>query len=204
MAGLTRRELLLSIPIAAAVAKAKAGDAQPSELWDIAMTLDIPRIYNNMSSQGYRKYQRQRLRGRFGVFYVRDGEPEIRFYGLENLTHKVNGACVTYDVVSDAGILWHGVGNNRTGKFATRSVKVEVEAMPSYAIGAADEDNTLVLTLAGRGYSNGNRIRGYAAGQLGCGCYAYGHVSPTRIWGQDRVVDTAAAFGTWTAKRVCG
>ena len=60
------------------------------------------------------------------VSSVRDGEPEIRFYGLENLTHKVNGARVTYDVVSDAGILWHGVGNNRTGKFATRSVKVEV------------------------------------------------------------------------------
>ena len=207
MADITRRELLAGIPLMMlAPIKAGAGTPgcdSPSELWDLTLSLDVPRIYDNMTSQGSRKYQRQRIKAQFGVFYGRDVEPEIRFYEMYNKTHKVGGQPVTYDTISGSGTLWHGIGSNKTGKFNTRSVKMVLEAMPSYAIGPApDEDNSLLVTLAGRGYANGKRLRGSVAGQLGCGCYEYGHVSPTRIWGQSRVVDTAAVFGSWAAKRI--
>lgn len=46
-------------------------------------------------------------------------------------------------------------------------------------------------------------LRGYNAGTLGCGCSAYGHVSPTRIAGAlgptDEVDDVAAIWGVWRA-----
>ena len=49
-------------------------------------------------------------------------------------------------------------------------------------------------------------LSGYAAGTIGCGCMAYGHVSPTRMlgfWGATDIVDdVAAVHGTWTAKLI--
>jgi len=203
MAELTRRELLMAIPVVS-VARALKADTSyiGRERWSLKMRLYVPRIYDNMSSRGYRKYQMQTISGEFVVSYVRDAEPEVVFCCLENATHKVNGTRVTYGVEPNGTVLWHGIGNNRTGKFTTRSVVLPIEAMPSYAIGPAPtEDNSLLLVLAGRGYSNGKRLKGQVAGQIGCGCAEYGHVSPTRIWGQSRVVDTAAVYGTWTAKR---
>ena len=45
---------------------------------------------------------------------------------------------------------------------------------------------------------------GKVAGTLGCGCTAYGHVSPTRkigYWGPtDDVDDVAAVDGTWSIR----
>lgn len=207
MADLTRRDILIGIPLAAALAASKGAKAAnsklPSELWELTMTLDVPRIYDNMSSRGYRKYQKQRVKGTFGVFYAKNDEPEIRFYELYNKTHKIGGRHVEYNVDVGESVLWHGIGSNKTCKFNTRSVRFDIEAMPSYAIGPAPtEDNSLLVTLSGRGYSNGKRLRGSVAGQIGCGCAEYGHVSPTRIWNQCRVIDTAAVFGTWSAKLV--
>lgn len=205
MATLTRRELLLAVPgigIAGSAMRANAA-TRGAELWSLKMRLYVPRVYDNTASQGYRKYQVQTIRGEFIVAPVQDSEPDIRFEWLENATHKVNGHRVEYAAEPNGAVLWHAVGNNRTGRFDTRSVVLPVEAMPSYAIGPApNEDNSLVITLAGRGSANGRMLRGYVSGQLGCGCYEYGHVSPTRVWGTDRVVDTAAVFGTWTAKRL--
>lgn len=205
MATLTRRELLLAVPgigIAGAAMRANAA-TRGAELWSLKMRLYVPRVYNNMTSQGYRKYQVQTIRGEFIVAPVQDSEPDIRFEWLENATHKVNGCRVEYAAEPNGAVLWHAVGNNKTGRFDTRSVVLPIEAMPSYAIGPVpNEDNSLVITLAGRGSTNGRMLRGYVSGQLGCGCYEYGHVSPTRIWGTDRVMDTAAVFGTWNAKRL--
>ena len=46
-------------------------------------------------------------------------------------------------------------------------------------------------------------MSGGVAGQLGCGCMAYGHTSPTRLlYDLCMVMDTAAAWGTWRAKLV--
>lgn len=205
MATLTRRELLLAVPgigIAGSAMRANAA-TRGAELWSLKMRLYVPRVYDNATSQGYRKYQVQTIRGEFVVAPVRDSEPDIRFEWLENATHKVNGRRVEYAAEPNGAVLWHAVGDNKTGKFTTRSVVLPIEAMPSYAIGPApNEDNSLLVTLAGRGSASGRMLRGYVSGQLGCGCYEYGHVSPTRIWGTDRVVDTAAVFGTWTAKRL--
>jgi len=205
MATLTRRELLLAVPgigIANAAARA-GGTARGAELWSLKMRVYVPRVYDNTASKGYRKYQVQTILGEFTVVPSQDSEPDIRFDWMENATHKVNGCRVSYKAEPNGTVLWHGIGSNKTGKFATRSVVLPVEAMPSYAIGTVpNEDNSLVVVLSGRGNAKGNIVRGYVAGQLGCSCYAYGHVSPTRVWGTDRVVDTAAVFGTWHAKRI--
>jgi hypothetical protein len=205
MVDVTRRELLMAIPgMAMAGSAVRAATACGcTERWTIKMVLNVPRVFNNTSSTGYRKYQRQSLRGEFTVTPLQNTEPDIQFTCLENATHKVNGQRVAYEVIPNGAMLWHGIGNNSTGKFATRSVVLPIEAMPSYAIGPApNEDNSLVVVLAGKGTPSGNVVRGYVSGQLGCGCYEYGHVSPTRVWGTDRVVDTAAVFGTWTARRI--
>ena len=174
------------------------------ECWELNIILRVPRIYDNTESSGYRKYQTQRIRGYFSVQDIYGREPDISICSLENETHKVNGKRVTYDAwVEDEAKLWHGIGSNRTGKFKTRSVEMKVWAEPSYAIGPEPtEDNSLIITLGGYGSASGNLLRGYVAGQIGCGCHEYGHISPTRIWGQDTVVDTAAVFGTWRARRI--
>lgn len=56
-------------------------------------------------------------------------------------------------------------------------------------------DGTYFRTIGG--------MRGFAAGTLGCGCKAYGHVSPTRQAGwngaTDKVDDVAAVSGQWIA-----
>jgi len=166
-------------------------------VYDVWLSLHVPAIVDNSQSLGKRVYRTQRLRG---TMTVKDGawEPTVTFTALENRSHRVSGEYVSYDVETD-NVGWHAIGDNRTGRFRKASVFLSIEATPSYAL-ADGEDNTLVLTLAGCGASDA-RLTGYASGQLGCGCYAYGHVSPTRIYGTDTVVDTAAVWGTWKATR---
>lgn len=201
MTKLTRRELLAAVPVAGTALAAETGE--PPELWDLRLSLYVPRIYDNMTSQGQRRYQRQVLRGRVKVTPRKEDEPLVEVLDLENWTHKVNGKRVTYSSSPCEHVLWHAVGNNKTGVFKVRSVQFQFEAMPSYAIGPVpDEDNSLIVTLAGRCGGSTALLRGYAAGQMGCGCTEYGHVSPTRLWGQDIPVDTAAVFGTWLARQV--
>lgn len=167
-------------------------------VYDVTMHLRVPAIVDNMQSLGRRVYKVQLLKGQMTVKDT-GWEPDVTFTTLENRSHKVSRQYVSYDVVVDK-VGWHAVGNNRTGNFRKASVFLSFEATPSYAL-ADGEDNTLILTLAGRG-STDRAISGYAAGQLGCGCYAYGHISPTRIYGTGLVVDTAAVYGTWRARKV--
>lgn len=167
-------------------------------VYDVTMHLRVPAIVDNTQSLGRRVYKVQLLKGQMTVKDT-GWEPDVTFTALENRSHKVSRKYVSYDVVVDK-VGWHAVGNNRTGNFRKASVFLSLEATPSYAL-ADGEDNTLILTLAGRGTTD-RSISGYAAGQLGCGCYAYGHISPTRIYGTDNVVDTAAVYGTWRARKV--
>ena len=168
--------------------------------YDLTMSLNVPVIVDNSRSLGKRVYRRQKIKGRVVVKHDRDGgEPSVEFRDMVNKSHKTSsGQYVKYATAVEGGG-WHAVGNNKTGVFKKPSVFLSIEAEPSYAL-AGGEDNTLIVTLAGSG-SSAKCIRGYVAGQLGCGCYAYGHVSPTRILGTCTVVDTAAVWGTFTMKR---
>lgn len=169
-----------------------------TDVYRFKAALHVPRVYDNTQSLGRRKYQTQKLEGVLRVTPVEGREPKIEL-ALTNKTHKVGGSPVTYET-DVSGVLWHVIGSNKTGVFKTPSVKFSVDANPSYNIGDDEPDNTLILTFAGKGTS-WKRLSGYAAGQLGCGCYAYGHTSPTRLlYDLCMVVDTAAAWGTWSAK----
>lgn len=166
--------------------------------YDLSMTLHVPAVVDNMESQGKRVYRTQRLKGTLTV-ETTDWEPEIRVDGLVNRSHSVGGRNVTYETEVDR-IGWHVIGSNRTGVFRKPSVFLSMEATPSYAL-ADGEDDTLLVTMSGSGRDD-RTIQGYVAGQLGCGCRAYGHVSPTRImWNPGAVPDTASVWGTWKAKR---
>jgi len=172
------------------------------EEYAVTMHLRVPRIYDNECSLGKRKYQSQTLKGSLVAIY--DGEsdePVLEFTYLENRTHKVGGKCVTYNVATDRGV-WCLIGDNAKDKFKTSSVSFYIDADPSYNIGEDEPDNTLLLTLSGSG--SHKRLSGYAAGQIGCGCRAYGHKSPTRIMGvygePGEVTDIASVYGSWSAK----
>lgn len=170
-----------------------------TDTYDVQMRLNIPAVVNNAESTGRRVYRSQLVKGVMRVETGGGKEPAVELV-LTNLSHRTSdGRPVTYGVAQAYGVGWHAIGNNLSGTFRQASVFLSFEAKPSYAL-ADGEDNTLILTLSGRGTSDAV-VGGYCSGQLGCGCYAYGHVSPTRIYGTDVVVDTAAVWGTWRAKR---
>ena len=70
-----------------------------------ALTLkqQVPRIYDNTTSKGYRKYQAQSIKGYLHLSYPEDGEgrPDIFITGLVNKTHKIGGLGITYSVRVD-------------------------------------------------------------------------------------------------------
>lgn len=213
-----------------------------------ALTLkqQVPRIYDNTTSKGYRKYQSQSIKGYLHLSYPEDGEgrPDIFITGLVNKTHKIGGSSITYSVRvdNDGEYVWpriNLIGNNKKQEFRTPSVVFYVDAEPSYNKGKDDEDNSLLCTFAGKGTckkrtvqawqsyiytdSKGKKrtaqklvtlgkfdiistMKGYNAGTLGCGCTAYGHISPTRkaaaLAPSCTVDDVASTFGTWSATYV--
>ena len=189
------------------------------DTYDLTMSLKVPRIYDNMKSLGYRKDQRQTIKGQLKIIYKDDAyRPIIVITNLVNRTHKVNGNCITYSVIVDDGNFvfprFNYIGNNKTGKFKTAKIVFYIDANPSYNVGLDEPDNTLLLLLSGTGISKTKsgvqyvkKISGYATGTLGCGCTAYGHISPTRVVGAygptDMVADIATVEGRWSAKFVC-
>lgn len=113
----------------------------------------------------------------------------ISFQDIVNYTHKLsNGKNVTYDAYVDdeKPLRVVAIGNNKTKRFNVASLCFSMIAEPSYNIGEVDEDTSLYVTLAGKGIIRNGKIHsasGNASGTLGCGCYDYGHTSPTRlIW----------------------
>lgn len=136
---------------------------------------------------------------------------DVKFSSFVNKTHRLsNGKNVTYDVElapNGFGPCFNAIGNNKTKVFKTASICFSLAAEPSYNIGQVDEETSLYITLGGKGtIANGGikSARGNASGTLGCGCAAYGHVSPTRTIGVNgptsQVSDIGAVFGTWTLK----
>ena len=183
--------------------------AQIVDTYRFTMNLKVPRIYDNMASKGYRKLQPQRLVGDLQFVYKDDGTVKIRVNNLVNKTHKINGVPISY-VCYEFPYEFHdalvvGIGNNRTRKFKQGGATFAFQADPSYNIGKVDEDNTLLLELSGYGTLSGNKLRrlkGSVKGQIGCGCLAYGHISPTRLflgYLTDYVHDVAPLYGTFKA-----
>lgn len=188
------------------------------------MSLKVPRVYDNSDSRGYRKYQRQTLSGYMSISY--DGQdagsaPTVAVSRLENQKHRIGGRKITYECTVDDGSIVlprvNYVGDNGAGRFRTPTVVFHLDAEPSYNVGEDDEDNSLFVTVSGHGASFSRKVpggtariprrfSGAVAGTLGCGCRAYGHVSPTRVAGPcgatDAVDDVAPVHGTWKARFV--
>lgn len=184
--------------------------AQVVDTYKFTMNLKVPRIYDNMQSLGYRKLQSQRLVGELQFVYKNDGSVNVRVKNLVNKSHKIGGNCISY-VCYEYPYDYHdplvvGIGSNKTGKFKQGGAEFAFQADPSYNIGAVDEDNTLILELSGYGILKGDvlkNLKGAVKGQIGCGCMAYGHISPTRLflgWLTDYVHDVAPLYGTFNAK----
>ena len=140
--------------------------------------------------------------------YRSDGSVDAVVYGLTNRTHRINGKNITYVCHPDDEHqnLVVAVVSNRTMKFGQGGIDIAFIADPSYNIGGVEEDNTLMLRLVGMGSITSDRLRtlrGSATGRIGCGCHAYGHISPTRIWHSfltEIVVDVAPMYGSFTAR----
>ena len=67
-----------------------------TEVYDLYIDVNVPRVYDNANSLGYRRYQRQRLQG---VLYAdADG---VRITGLYNRKHTVGGVHVRYTFLVD-------------------------------------------------------------------------------------------------------
>ena len=183
--------------------------AQIVDTYRFTMNLKVPRIYDNMASKGYRKLQPQRLVGDLQFVYKTDGTVKVRVKNLVNKSHKISGVPISY-VCYEYPYEYHdalvvGIGSNKTGKFKQGGAEFAFQADPSYNIGAVDEDNTLLLELSGYGTLKGDvlkNLKGSVKGQIGCGCMAYGHISPTRLflgWLTNYVHDVAPLYGTFTA-----
>lgn len=150
------------------------------DCYDLVMKLRVPVVYDNTKSLGERKYKSQKLVGTVKVTYFDSAlPPDVKVTDLVNRSYRVNGEHVTYDTAVDS-VIWVSVGNNATERFKTAAVSFVLDADPSYNVGDDEPDNTLILRLSGYG-TYAKYVRGYVAGQLGCGCRAYGHKSPTRI-----------------------
>jgi hypothetical protein len=190
--------------------------------YDFTMSLKVPRVYNNTQSLGYRKDQKQKIKGTLKIIYKEDElRPTLEITNLVNITHKINDKNITYQTtVDNEGEIvyprFNYIGNNKTGKFNKAKIIFYFDANPSYNIGEDEPDNSLLVTLSGTGNTKiikqcntkiqiVNIISGFVTGTLGCGCSAYGHVSPTRIVGPygpicDAVDDVCAIVGEWKAK----
>lgn len=189
-------------------------------VYKLTMKLYVPRVYDNTESLGYRKVQQQRITGYIYVdkdapIPVPDGgdeeidgdvevigprEPAISVCNIVNHTHRVQGRNVTYGDVEATDVMWRYIGSNKKGIFRKPQVKFSLDLDPSYNIGADEPDNALIITLSGRGFTE-KSIKGGITGQIGCGCTAYGHISPTRTidW---LVNDITPLYGTFNMKRV--
>ena len=131
----------------------------------------------------------------------------MSFDTLTNFTHRLStGANVTYEAALDDEKPFKvvAIGSNKTEIFKTASICFSIIAEPNYNIGEIEEDTSLYVTFGGYGNISRNSIRtahGYVVGTLGCGCYAFGHASPTRLiwwWGvSSYVTDVAVVCGTW-------
>lgn len=147
------------------------------ETYSLTMRLKVPRIYDNMQSLGYRRYQPQRFVGELSLVYRSTGDVDVQVNGLTNRTHRINGKFITYECsewpYEDFQNMAVAVGSNRTLKFKQGGIDIAFVADPSYNIGGIDEDNTLMLRMSGTGHiglTGLRSVRGSVTGRIGCGC----------------------------------
>ena len=207
-----KKTILTVFAVCALLFACNSQDSQiaATETYQLKLSLNVPRIYNNTQSLGYRKYQKQKIVGKMQLRFDKDGKlVDVKFIDLVNQTHKMsNGKNVVYKTELDIVYpKFNCIGSNKTQKFNVGSVCFGLAAEPSYNIGEMNEDNGLYVVLAGKGKITKNALKtmsGYVAGTIGCGCMAYGHISPTRKLGlygaTDAVDDVAAVHGSWSAK----
>lgn len=192
------------------------------DYYKVSMNLTLPRVYDNMSSQGYRAPHRETIVGTMKVDWLNptNTKPVVTFSTLTNRNHKVSsGKLVTYEVYDrpEAPLLVF-LGSNKTGVFRRPGIDLELILNPSYNIGVKElQDNTLYVELSGYGKYRKTKemvvaksFTGNVVGRMGCGCAAYSHLSPTRFmtwWGYGlmSVTDIAPLHGTfrltWDKKR---
>lgn len=167
-----------------------------TDVYDVKLYADMPRVYDNMSSIGYRKYQRQQIVGQMYVMYDKNDQITLWFSQFTNKTYKINGDPVTYEVLFDSESLhnFSWCGNNKTGKFTRPNCNFAISMIPSYKIGSEMLDDVHLqisctkgskrkISICGQDAIIASLLSGYCAGQIGCNCKAWGHISPTRMWG---------------------
>lgn len=186
------------------------------DVYNMTIVTSIPRVYDNMSSTGYRKYQSQKITGYVSMTYSDTrSSPKIEFFGFTNHTHKTSSnAKITYEIYEDEYAIQRlsAVGSNKTGKFTRGTAFFDLVFYPSYGISdIVTEDNSLYLKFASINGTFGTmkngrvtlkRMSGKVVGTVGCSCADYGHKSPTRLfsyWGPSYgyVTDVATTIGTW-------
>lgn len=186
------------------------------DYYDFKMTLKVPQVVNNTTSKGKRVFQTQTVVGKLMVAYLEDGSVEFALGDLYNKNFKVNGGKVTYTAYCDSEKVTPRltyIGDNCKDEFKTATIAFYSEFEPSYAKGEAGDDNSFLLTFAGKGSTStklaeGCRLpkdfSGNCAGTQGCSCAAYSHKSPTRkatsCGPSDKPDDVSATWGTWKAK----
>ena len=184
--------------------------------YTITFILRVPQVKDNTTSNGYRKYQNQKIKGNMYVKWMSDGTYQLDFGNLENYTFKVGGARVSYKGYEDRNVIYtryNYIGSNRTNKFKTPCICFYLGLEPSYAKSSINEDNSFYIMVAGSGnsrvdnkfgYRFAKNLSGYVSGTQGCGCRDYSHKSPTRSAGIDGPTeiadDVVATYGRWKAK----
>lgn len=183
-----------------------------TDVYDMKIQAYMPRVYDNTASVGYRKYQRQIITGQMYVTYDESDKISLRFSQFTNKTYKINGSPVTYEVFMNSESLhnFSWCGNNKTGKFTRPNCNFTIEMVPSYKIGSEMLDNVHLSIACVKGSKKtvticrqkavvASSLSGSCAGQIGCNCTAWGHISPTRMWGffgpSDIVTDIASVDG---------
>lgn len=184
------------------------------DIYSFTLTLKVPQVLENTTSQGYRKYKKQKILGDMHIVWLDNGDFQLDFSNLRNKNFKIRDVNVTYDGKEDRDVLYsryNWIGSNAKNTFKHPCLVFFLELEPSYAIGEPGEDNSFYLALAGSGLTRirsgaawvARKLEGKAAGTQGCGCMGYGHKSPTRVAGKDgpteEVDDVVATYGSWKA-----
>lgn len=159
-----------------------------ADLYDFTATVQVPRVYDNSESMGYRKNQTQTLRGKMVILYGENpslesgwNRPAVSFLWLTNQTHKINNRKIGYScTVNNDGCSLDGpmtrvnaIGDNKRDVFTTPDIVFYLDAEPDYSIGEDDEDNSLLVTLSGTGSMSTVSVYGYEEVWHGSGKRAY-------------------------------